>query len=79
MLEISQPAVSIQVQELEKSLGLTLVHRKPRGLQLTGAGETVYGYAHRIFSLSSEMVEAIQDIQGLRTGNLTLGASTTPG
>ena len=78
-LHISQPAVSIQVQELEKSLGASLFHRRARGLQLTDVGETAYGYAHRIFSLSSEMEEAIQDIQGLRTGHLTLGASTTPG
>ena len=78
-LEISQPAVSIQVQELEKSLGMPLFHRRPRGLQLTEVGDTVYGYAHRIFSLSTEMQEAVQDIQGLRTGHLTLGASTTPG
>ena len=78
-LDISQPAVSIQVLELEKSMGLTLVHRRPKGLQLTEAGETVYGYAQRIFSLSSEMREAIQDIQGLVSGHLTLGASTTPG
>ncbi len=78
-LEISQPAVSIQVQELEKSLGMTLLHRRARQLHLTDVGETVYGYAHRIFSLSREMEEAIRDTQGLKTGHLTLGASTTPG
>ena len=78
-LEISQPAVSIQVQELEKALGIDLLQRRARGLPLTEMGETVYSYAHRIFSLSSEMEEAIQDIKGLKTGHLTLGASTTPG
>ena len=78
-LDISQPAVSIQVQELERTLGVTLFHRRARGLQLTEVGETVYSYAHRIFSLSSEMQQAIQEIQGLKTGHLTLGASTTPG
>ena len=78
-LDISQPAVSIQVQELEKTLGITLLHRRTRNLQLTEEGQTVYDYAHRIFSLSSEMRESVQDILGLRTGHLTLGASTTPG
>ena len=78
-LEISQPAVSIQVQELENTMGATLFHRRSRGLQLTEVGETVYSYAHRIFSLSSEMRDTVLDIQGLRTGHLTLGASTTPG
>ena len=78
-LEISQPSVSIQVRELEKTLSMPLFHRRNRGIRLTEAGETVYGYVHRIFSLSSEMQEAIQDIQGLGVGHLTLGASTTPG
>ena len=78
-LDISQPAVSIQVQELERTLGLVLFHRRARGLQLTEVGETVYSYAHRIFSLSTEMLDAIKDVQDLRTGHLIIGASTTPG
>ena len=78
-LDISQPAVSIQVQELERTMGVTLIHRRPKGLQLTEVGGTVYDYAHRIFSLSTEMQETLLDIQGLQTGHLTLGASTTPG
>jgi DNA-binding transcriptional LysR family regulator len=78
-LDISQPAVSIQVQELERTLGMTLLHRRSRGVKLTEVGETVYGYAHRIFSLSSEMQETLRDVQGLQAGHLTLGASTTPG
>lgn len=78
-LKISQPAVSIQVHELEKALGFPLFHRRARGLELTEVGETVSGYASRIFSLASEMRDAILDIQELRVGHLTLGASTTPG
>ena len=78
-LEISQPAVSIQVQELEKNLEVPLFHRRSRGLQLTEIGETVYGYVHRIFALSSELQEAVQAIRGLTAGHLTIGASTTPG
>ena len=78
-LEISQPAVSIQVQDLEKHLGVPLFHRRSKGLQLTEIGETVYDYVHRIFSLSSELREAVQAIRGLKAGHLTIGASTTPG
>ena len=78
-LEISQPAVSIQVQDLEKTLGVPLFHRRSKGLQLTEIGETVYGYVHRIFGLTTELGEAVQDIRGLKAGHLTIGASTTPG
>lgn len=78
-LEITQPAVSIQVQELEKSLGVTLFHRRPGGLRVTEVGETVYAYAQQIFALSSRMLETVQEIFDLKTGHLRLGASTTPG
>lgn len=78
-LSISQPAVSIQVRELEKSLGGSLLHRLRRGLQLTDTGEAVYGYTQKIFALANEMQSAVQDIQGLKAGRLTIGSSTTPG
>jgi DNA-binding transcriptional LysR family regulator len=78
-LGVSQPAVSIQVQELERSLGTVLLNRKPRGVEVTEAGRTVYEYAQRIFSLAQEMQGAVDELQGLRRGRLTLGASSTPG
>lgn len=78
-LGVSQPAVSIQVQELERSLGTVLLSRKPRGVDLTEAGRTVFEYAQRIFSLAQEMQGAVDELQGLRRGRLTLGASSTPG
>ncbi|MCI0869130.1 MAG: LysR family transcriptional regulator [Chloroflexi bacterium] len=78
-LSISQPAVSIQVRELEATLGAPLIHRLRRGLQLTDTGEAVFGYTQRIFALSEEMRSAVQDIQGLKAGRLTIGSSSTPG
>lgn len=78
-LSISQPSVSIQVRELEKSMGSALLHRMRRGLQLTDTGQEVFSYTQRIFSLAEEMQGAVQDIQGLRSGRLTIGSSTTPG
>lgn len=78
-LGITQPAASIQIQELEKSLGVTLFHRRPRGLRITEVGQTVYAYCQQIFSLSNKMVATVKEMQELKTGHLTLGASTTPG
>ena len=78
-LDITQPAVSIQVQELEKALGVKLFHRRPRGLRITEVGQTVYAYSQQIFSLSNKMMATVQDMQDLKSGHLTLGASTTPG
>ncbi|PKB72443.1 MAG: hypothetical protein BZY87_00410 [SAR202 cluster bacterium Io17-Chloro-G6] len=78
-LEITQPAVSIQVQELEKFLGITLFHRRPRGLRITEAGEAVLAYSQQIFALSGRLLETVQEMENLQSGHLVLGASTTPG
>ena len=78
-LGISQPAVSIQVKELERSLDTTLLIRMRSGVSLTDTGETVYDYTRRIFTLADEMTNAIQDLTGLESGRLTIGSSTTPG
>lgn len=78
-LGISQPAVSIQVRELERSLKTTLLTRKRTGAELTDAGEEAYSYTRRIFSLSEEMLLAIHDVDGLRSGRLSIGSSSTPG
>ena len=78
-LDITQPAVSIQVQELEKTLGVTLFHRRSRGLLLTEVGETVFSYSQQIFALSDRLIETMEETKGLNSGHLTLGASTTPG
>lgn len=78
-MEITQPAVSIQVQELEKFLGITLFHRRPRGLRITEAGEAVLAYSQQIFALSNQLVDTVQELEDLHAGHLLLGASTTPG
>ena len=78
-LKITQPAVSIQVQELEKFLGAALFHRRTRGLRITDVGETVFAYAQQIFSLSGKLLETLEELHNLQAGRLALGASTTPG
>ncbi len=78
-LGISQPAVSIQVRELESNLGVTLLVRIRSGVSLTDTGEVVYQYTRRIFSLADEMTHSIQNITGLKSGRLTIGSSSTPG
>ena len=78
-MKITQPAVSIQVQELEKFLEITLFHRRPRGLRITEAGNAVLAYAQQIFALSSQLINTVQEMENLHSGHLVLGASSTPG
>jgi len=78
-LSISQPAVSKQLQLLERTLGTPLVDRLPKGVRLTAAGELLAGYARQIFALVQEARQRVAELQGLRRGKLVLGASTTLG
>jgi DNA-binding transcriptional LysR family regulator len=78
-LLISQPAVSKQLKMFEKSLGVTLFDRHPRGVRLTAAGEILAGFAERIFSLEDQAQCALQECEGVRRGRLAIGASTTIG
>jgi LysR family transcriptional regulator, transcriptional activator of nhaA len=60
-LFLSQPAISAQIIQLEKSLGKKLFERQKRRLRLTAEGELVQGYAEDIFSRSQELLDALRD------------------
>jgi LysR family transcriptional activator of nhaA len=59
-LMVSQPTISIQIKELETSMGQPLFDRVGRGLKLTEAGRIALNYANQIFSLGQEMSDAIE-------------------
>ncbi|MFC7705252.1 LysR family transcriptional regulator [Plastorhodobacter daqingensis] len=54
-LNLTQSAVSMQIKRLEESLGLQLLDRSGRGVELTAAGEQLLGYARRMLSLNDEV------------------------
>ena len=78
-LDISQPAVSKQVQELERVLGVHLFDRIGRRVHLSQAGEILADYARRLFALAHEAETAMADVRGAGRGRLAIGASTTIG
>jgi DNA-binding transcriptional LysR family regulator len=78
-LAISQPAVSKQLRELERSLATRLLDRHAKGVSLTAAGEILDDYAQRIFALRDDAERAIADIGSLRRGRLAIGAGPTVG
>ena len=51
----SQPAVSLQIKRLEQLLGRSLLLRSGHSLQLTAAGEELFGYARQILALNDEV------------------------
>ncbi len=78
-LYVSQPAVSLQVQNLERQLDVPLFDRGGRRAQLTEAGHLLLSYGEKILSLCEETCRAIEDLQNLQGGTLIVGASQTTG
>ena len=78
-LYVSQPAVSLQVQNLERQLDVPLFDRGGRRAQLTEAGHLLLNYGDKILTLCQETCRAIEDLQNLQGGTLIIGASQTTG
>jgi DNA-binding transcriptional LysR family regulator len=78
-LFVSQPAISLQIQNLEKQLAVPLFDRGGRKAQLTEAGNLLLAYGEKIITLCQETCRAIEDLQNLQGGTLIVGASQTTG
>ncbi|MFQ5913824.1 MAG: selenium metabolism-associated LysR family transcriptional regulator, partial [Nitrospinota bacterium] len=78
-LALTQPAVSIQVRQLESSLGMRLFERLGKQVHLTEAGESLLPYAKQVLGLMDEARGALEALSGLAGGRIRLGASTTIG
>ncbi len=75
-LGISQPAVSQQIQALERDVGAVLLDRGGRRVRLTDRGRVVHGYAQRMLALSEEFRRELGDGDGELIGDLVVGSST---
>jgi DNA-binding transcriptional LysR family regulator len=64
-LEVTPPAVSQALKQLESKLGVRLVHRTTRSVGLSAAGER---YFARVAPAVSELLEAARELDGFRAG-----------
>jgi DNA-binding transcriptional LysR family regulator len=78
-LLVSQPAVSKQLKQFERALGVVLFDRLPGGVRLTAAGEVLLVHARRLFAEEAEARRALEELRGLKRGRLAVGASMTIG
>jgi len=74
-LHVASSAVNRRVQDLEQELGTPLFERLPRGVRLTAAGELFLGYARRRKADLDQVRSQIEDLSGMRRGQVTLAAS----
>jgi DNA-binding transcriptional LysR family regulator len=75
-LNLSQPAVTAQIRQLEAEVGRPLFTRHASGVELTGAGRLLLDYARRVHHLLEEAGEQVRAEQH-PGGGLLLGASST--
>lgn len=59
-LHVTPATLSIQIRELERSLGVQLYRKQGRGLILTEMGESVLEYANEIFATGNEMMQMVR-------------------
>ena len=76
-LNLTQPAVSRQVSELERSLGVELVSRTQRGVRPTEAGQLLAEHAEAILDRVARAEADIAQLAGLHRGSIRLGAFLT--
>jgi LysR family transcriptional regulator, hydrogen peroxide-inducible genes activator len=71
---VTQPALSMQIQELEKALGLTLLERSRNGVSLTPGGREIAERAARVLADVNDLVDSARQLAGSFTGTLRFGA-----
>ncbi|MBU2981400.1 LysR family transcriptional regulator [Lentibacter algarum] len=74
---ISQPALSMQIKELEAQLGTPLFERRARQVRLTGFGETFGEHARGILRQADELADMARMAQERLIGRLRLGVIPT--
>ena len=78
-LSISQPAVSFQIQALERDLGVRLIDRKQKTISMTEAGKRLLRFADVIEKERERLTYDINQLRDEITGELAIAASTIPG
>jgi len=74
---VSQPALSMQIRDLERFLGVELVERRPGEVALTDVGLEVARRGDRVLAASRDLVDFAQHRRKVLTGRLALGVIPT--
>lgn len=76
-LYLSQPAVSMQIKQLEESVGLPLFEKLGKKIHLTEAGKELHHYGRSIFRQLDEMEEVLESLKGISRGRLEIAVAST--
>ena len=70
---VTQPALSMQIRDLERTLGVAVVERRPGDVMLTDVGREITRRGEEVLTASRDLVDFARHRSGLLTGRLTLG------
>lgn len=73
IMDLSQPAITKRLQDLERDLGVTLFHRMSRGVEPTPYGEIIIKYAHTILNQLRSAEGEVSDLADGLGGRLAVG------
>jgi len=76
-LHLSQPGVSMQIKQLEESVGLPLFEQIGKKMHLTLAGKEIHAYSERISNMLDEIEVVLDEFKGLQSGRLAISVATT--
>src|SRR6266550_2224155 len=70
---VTQPALSMQIRDLERTLGVAVVERRPGDVMLTDVGREIARRGEDVLTASRDLVDFARHRSGLLQGRLTLG------
>jgi len=76
-VHVAQPAISAQIQRLERELGERLLDRTRRTVRLTAAGEAALPHARAALAAVADIQVAIDELTDLVRGTVTIGTVTS--
>lgn len=78
-LHVSQPALSLQIQDLEKYFNANLLNRTNRGVSPTAIGEIVFEYSQKVLQMTDSLAKEISALQNDESQELKVGTSDALG
>jgi DNA-binding transcriptional LysR family regulator len=76
-MHLSQPAVSMQIRQLEEEIGLELFEKLGKKIQLTEAGRELFHYSEVINLQLREAEEVLESLKGISRGRLKVAVAST--
>ena len=76
-LHLTQPAVSMQIKQLEEQAGLPLFEQLGKKIFMTQAGQEMYHYCRSIASQLEEAEEVLEQLKGVQRGHLDISVAST--